>query len=76
MEKKSGPPSKKKQVNDYVKYSTIAFQMIATVAIGVFAGIKLDEHFQTDNAIFTLVFTLVFVLIGILIGVRGILKDR
>ena len=76
MEKKSGPPSKRKQVNDYVKYSSIAFQMIATILIGVFVGVKLDEYFETDNSIFTLIFSMVFVLFGIFIGVRGIIKDK
>ena len=53
-------PSKKRPYSGYARYSTMAFQMIATIGLGVWGGIKLDEHFHTSP-----VLTLILSLLGV-----------
>lgn len=44
----------KKRFDDFVKYSNLAFEMVAIMAAGVFAGIKLDQWLKMDFPAFTL----------------------
>lgn len=45
-----------KQTPNYIKYSGIAFQMLATIGVFVFIGYKIDEYKNIDNALFTAIF--------------------
>lgn len=38
----------RKSANSYMKYSGLAIQMGIIILIGVYGGMKLDEHFGTD----------------------------
>ena len=60
MKKKWKPPGRqgRKPLNDYAKYSTIGFQMIAIILAGLFGGIKLDEYLVLEFPVFTLTFTI------------------
>jgi len=53
----------KNQPNYYLKYSGIAFQMLATIGFSAWAGIKLDEYYAVKNHWFT-IFLLLFGVIG------------
>ena len=55
--KPSGRPERK-PLNDYAKYSTIGFQMIAIILAGLFGGIKLDEYLALEFPVFTLTLTM------------------
>jgi F0F1-type ATP synthase assembly protein I len=44
----------KRKFDDFIKYSNLAFEMIAIMAVGVFAGIKLDQWLKLDFPAFTL----------------------
>ena len=35
-----------KNVNNYAKYSGVAFEMLGIIVLGVWGGIKLDERFS------------------------------
>lgn len=48
----------KKELNNYVKYSNLAFQMAVIIFLGVWGGLKLDDWINTDFPVFTLIFTL------------------
>ena len=66
---------KKSQLNSsYAKYSGIAFQMFAIIAIGAFGGVKLDEYLNNQNNLYTIIFSLVAVLAAIFFVIRHILK--
>ena len=69
------PPSKKKPFEQYARYSSIAFQLVAIVLIGVFIGHKLDQYFSQEPPIFTLIFSLIFVVFAILLVVRQVMKN-
>ena len=46
---------KKSPLNSsYAKYSGIAFQMFAIIAIGAFGGVKLDEYLSNQNNLYTI----------------------
>ncbi len=64
----------KNSLNDYVKYSSIAFQMIFIILLGVFAGVKLDEFLTNGKPIFTLIFSLLSVLLAIFYVIKDFIK--
>ena len=43
---------------NYAKYTGIAFQMLGTIGLGVYAGLKLDEWQQNKFPVWTLSFSL------------------
>lgn len=43
----------RKNANSFIKYSAIAFQMLATIGLFSFAGYKLDGYLETDKPIYT-----------------------
>jgi F0F1-type ATP synthase assembly protein I len=44
----------KKQFDDFIRYSSLAFEMMAIMGIGVFAGIKIDQWLELSFPAFTL----------------------
>lgn len=64
----------KKQLNNYAKYSAIAFQMIAVILIGVFGGKKLDEYLNFETPVFTIIFSLLSVFASIYLVLKDFIK--
>lgn len=69
------PDPGKKQPNTALKYSGMAFQMLAIIAIGVFGGIKLDKYLHSGQ-IFTIVLSLVSIFAGIYIVIKDFIKPQ
>lgn len=44
----------KKQIDDFIRYSSLAFEMITIMGIGVFAGVKIDQWLELSFPAFTL----------------------
>ena len=44
----------KKQIDDFIRYSSLAFEMIVIMGIGVWIGIKIDKWLELDFPAFTL----------------------
>lgn len=63
----------KKNSSSALKYTGLAFQMLAIIALGVFAGVNLDQYFKTPD-IFTVVLSLLSVTAGIYIVIRDFIK--
>lgn len=72
--KAENPREPKKRLNDYARYSGMAFQMIAIILIGVFAGIKLDEYLSLKFPVFTLLLTLLSVFLSMYFVMKDFLK--
>ena len=56
IEQKLSTPNKKRSKSDanaVLKYSGMAFQMAIIIGLGVWAGMKLDEHFGNETAYLT-----------------------
>jgi F0F1-type ATP synthase assembly protein I len=67
---------KKNYLNNYAKYSSIAFQMLAIILLGVFGGYKLDKWLNLSFPVFTLLLSLVSVIFAIYSVTRELLKKK
>lgn len=61
---------KKRKRSKYMHYTSIAFQMIAALLLGIFVGLKLDEWLNTSP-----IFTIVLVLVGLGAAMYIVMKD-
>jgi len=68
------PNKDKKKFDDFIRYSSLGFEMIAIIAIGTFGGYKIDQWLDHEFKSFTLVLMVVSVILSILYGVRNLLK--
>jgi F0F1-type ATP synthase assembly protein I len=66
---------KKKSLDNYARYSSIAFQMLLVILIGVFGGIKIDAWLQLRFPVFTVILTTLAVLLSIYTVTRDLLKQ-
>ncbi len=69
--KRAQKQKKQEQLNPYLKYSGLAFQMLATIGIFVFIGYKLDEWFDKSTPVNLIIFSL----IGIAIALYQVIKE-
>lgn len=67
---------KKKSLENYGKYSSIALQMLAIILLGVFGGIKIDEWLGLEFPVFTLIFSLLSVILAIYYVIKDLLKNN
>ncbi|MBI3501303.1 MAG: AtpZ/AtpI family protein [Bacteroidetes bacterium] len=73
MEQK--PPKKKQPLSDYGKYAGLTMQMAATIALGIWAGIKLDGYFGFKKfPIFTVTLSLLSVFVAMYFVIRNVMK--
>lgn len=56
--KNKAPNGSTEKTTSFVQFSGIAFQMLGTIGLGVWAGIKLDEWQQNRRPIWTIVLAL------------------
>jgi ATP synthase protein I len=73
---KDQPSPKKNPLNAYMRYSGIGFQMIGTMVLGAWAGIKLDEHFKVKNHWFTIGLLLFSVIASIYFVIRSLMRNN
>ena len=64
----------KKKLNNFAKYSSIAFQMMVTIVLFSLGGFKLDEWLKTKFPIFTLMLSLIGVFAGIYYAIKDFIK--
>ncbi len=67
---------KKKSLDSYTRYSSIAFEMLVIILIGVFGGLKLDEWLKLSVPVFTIIFSMLAVVLSIYTVTRGLLKSK
>lgn len=65
---------KKKLLDNYARYSSIAFQMLIIILIGVFGGIKLDQWLNLPVPVFTIVFSILAVILSIYTVTKDLLR--
>lgn len=61
-------------MNEYGKYSAIAFELLAIVFAGVFAGWKLDAHFVETKPLFTVALSLIAIAVGLYATLKRLTK--
>lgn len=59
-----------KKLNGFMRYSSMAFQMGATVFLGVFGGIQADKFFGLEYT-----FTVILSILGVFVAVYFAVKD-
>ncbi len=65
---------KKKALNSYARYSSIAFQMLGIMLAGVFGGRELDRWLEMQFPVFTLTLTILAVILAIYFVIKDLLK--
>ena len=63
----------KERLNSYARFSGIAIQMIAIIAVGTYIGVKLDETYPNNHNLYTLGFSLGSVISSIVYVIRRII---
>ena len=65
---------KKRSLDNYARYSSIAFQMLAIILAGVFGGIKLDEWLHFETPVFTIILSIISVILAIYYVTKDLLR--
>ena len=60
----------KKKFNDFIRYSSLAFEMIAIMGIGTWSGILIDDWLELGFPVFTLVLMILSVVGAIYHAIR------
>ena len=66
---------KKQGLNNYARYSGMAFQMLAIILLGVFSGFKLDSWLHL-KPLFTIICSLASVIMAIYFVTRDLLRKK
>ena len=74
-ENESQKETNRKSANVFMRYSGMAFQMIAVLLIAAYSGQWLDEHYQNEQPWFTLVFLLVGVTASMYLIIKTVTKQ-
>jgi F0F1-type ATP synthase assembly protein I len=74
LKKKSSKRQENKDLNDWAKYSGIAFQMVAIIAVTTWGGIKLDKLAGFKTPVFTIILSLLGVFAAIYTAVKDFIK--
>ena len=61
------------KLNNYAKYTGIAFEMAAIIALGVWGGVTWDKHTSWKFPVFTVICSLSGVAIALYIAVKDFL---
>lgn len=65
----------KDKLNNFARFSGIAFQMFAIIAVGTIIGYKLDEKYPNKHQIYTSILSVSFVVISIIYVIRRIIAN-
>lgn len=63
----------KKKLDDFIRYSSLAFEMIVIMGIGVLAGVKIDQWLGLSFPAFTLTLMILSVIGAIYYAIRKFL---
>ncbi len=66
----------KENLNRFVKYSTLGFEMIAIIGLGAWAGYSLDEYFENKTPGFTIAFSLFAIFGSLYLIIKRVLNDK
>ena len=64
-----------KPINEYVKYSGLAFQMAALILLGYWLGSKIDKWLELSIPVFTIILILLFLSVSFYSLIKSLPKD-
>lgn len=65
-----------KQFDNFIRYSSLGFEMMIIIGAGTFAGFKIDQWLKNSFKGFTLGFMIFSVVIAIIYGTKSLLKKN
>ena len=74
--KKDKIQKKKNQLDNYIKYSSLAFQMGGTIAFFSWLGLKIDEWQNTQQPFYTVAFSLTGVFLSLYLVIKGLINKK
>lgn len=69
------PQKTKRAFDNYIKYSSIALQMMVIITAGVLGGFKLDQYVNIGFPLFTLLFAMIAIAIAIYLAIKDFIKQ-
>lgn len=72
MSQKQNKP--KKKFDNFIRYSSLGFEMMAIIAIFTFAGYKIDQWMNNEFKAFTFGLMVFSVIVAIIYGTKNLLK--
>lgn len=76
MPQDSQKDKRKKYLDNYARYSSIALQMLVIILLGVWGGVKLDEWIDTGFPVFTVLLSVISVFAAIYFVIKDLLKKK
>lgn len=70
------PQPNSNRSHSFLRFSSMATQMGITIFLGVWGGIKLDQFFQFETPVMTLICSLLGVILAVYIVIREVLRKR
>lgn len=67
---------KKNKFDNYIRYSSLGFEMMAIIGIFTFAGYKIDQWLENDFKGFTFGLMILSVVLAIIHGTKSLLKHK
>ena len=74
LKKKNPKKTGNKGINDFAKYSGLAFQMAGIILVTTWGGIKLDKLTGFEKPVFTIILSLLGVFAAIYTAVKDFIK--
>jgi F0F1-type ATP synthase assembly protein I len=71
MENKNYP---KKELNPFFKYSGIGIQLMITIGVGVWLGMKLDKYMANNQPWGAIIVSMLFLIAGLYIFIKSLPK--
>ena len=68
--------NKKKQLNSYIKYSSLMTQMTVIIAAGAFFGKYLDKVNNPNSKIYTIIFSLASIFLALYYVLKKIINQN
>lgn len=68
------PKNNKSKFDNFIKYSSLGFEMMAIIGIGTWGGYKIDQWMGNQFKAFTFGLMVLSVVLSILYGIRNLLK--
>ena len=65
---------KKERLNNYARFSGVGFQMLATIGVGVWGGIKLDNVYPNNYQVFTVICSLISIGVALYLVIKQVTK--
>lgn len=66
----------KNKFDDFIRYSSLGFEMMAIIGAGTFGGYKIDQWMKNEFKGFTLGLMILSVVLAIIYGTRNLLKKK